>query len=245
MTITAKGHAGATVTFDGERITIERKGFLAKMSVGAGERTIPLAALSAVEWEEPTSLKNGSIRFVHAGGIEAGNIAQDPDGVIVTKQQARQFHDLRDAVEAAITNRPVDDGDESLADELAALRAQAEPTGLRKAIADAPDATFDVFGLHRDKISKAVSLSEREEHPLSGVTARVERGSDLEARVTATRLVALGIFAFAAKKKSGGESYLTLEGPDFFWTTEVDRRKTDGAYAFAAKVNDRVRKLGN
>lgn len=107
MAITAKGHAGATVTFDGERITIERKGFLARMSVGAGERTIPLAALSAVEWDEPTMLRNGSIKFVHDGRAAAGNIAQDPDGVIVTKQQARQFHELRDAVKAAIANRLV------------------------------------------------------------------------------------------------------------------------------------------
>ena len=83
----------------------------------------------------------------------------------------------------------------------------------------------------------------REIKDLEGVQARVESGSEIQSRVTATRLLAIGVFAFAAKKKSGGESYLTIEGPDFFWTIEVDRKKRSEAVAFAAKVNNQVRSL--
>ena len=74
--------------------------------------------------------------------------------------------------------------------------------------------------------------------PVVGVSARVESGSELEKRVTATRLVALGVFAFGAKKKRGGESWLTVEGPDVFWTVEVDRGGERKAREFAVKVNE-------
>lgn len=86
--------------------------------------------------------------------------------------------------------------------------------------------------VYRDRITKGA-----ESHPLHGVTARVEAGSDLEKRVTATRLIAIGVFAFAAKKKTGGEVYLTIEGPEFFWHETVDRKKRDDAVKFAAAVN--------
>lgn len=76
----------------------------------------------------------------------------------------------------------------------------------------------------------------------SGVGARVESGSDLERRVTATRLVALGVLAFGAKKKRGGESWLTVEGPDVFWTEEVKRGDAAKARKFAAAVNDAAKK---
>lgn len=91
--------------------------------------------------------------------------------------------------------------------------------------------------VYRDRIERG-----GESHPLDGVTARVETGSDLEKRVTVTRLVAIGVFALLAKKKSGGEVYLTIEGPNFFWTIEVDRKKQPDARTFAAKVNDQARK---
>lgn len=90
------------------------------------------------------------------------------------------------------------------------------------------------FKLSKDSISKRF-----ETKPLNNVTARLESGSELQARVTMTRLVALGVFAFAAKKKKGGEKYLTIEGPDFVWTAEVKRDKKDIAKAmkFINQVN--------
>lgn len=111
--------------------------------------------------------------------------------------------------------------------------------GLRDWAANAPTATFGLaeqIALYKDRIEH-----KGESHGLDGVTARVESGSDLEKRVTVTRLVAVGVLALLAKKKSGGEAYLTVEGPEFFWTIEVDRKKRSQAQAFAAKVNSAVR----
>lgn len=52
-------------------------------------------------------------------------------------------------------------------------------------------------------------------HPLAGLTARVEDSGTLNRRITATRLVAFGVFALAApKKQDDRELYLTIEGPD-------------------------------
>ncbi|WP_051480366.1 hypothetical protein [Cellulomonas sp. KRMCY2] len=111
--------------------------------------------------------------------------------------------------------------------------------GLKEWAAKAPMATFgfkDQIVLYRDRVQHG-----KDEFPLTGVSARVEAGSEIQQRVTATRLLAIGIFALAAKKKSGGESYLTVEGPDFFWTLEVDRKEQAKAREFAAKVNNQVR----
>ena len=78
------------------------------------------------------------------------------------------------------------------------------------------------FKLSEDSISKGC-----EKKPLNDVTARLESGSERKARVTMTRLVALGVFAFAAKKKKGGEKYLTIEGHEIVWAAEVKRDKKD------------------
>lgn len=65
----------------------------------------------------------------------------------------------------------------------------------------------------------------------------MESGEELQSRVTATRLLLLGVFALAVKKKSGGERYLTVEGRDFFWAIEFPHDRTNEAMAFAAKIN--------
>lgn len=94
------------------------------------------------------------------------------------------------------------------------------------------------FKLTSDAIKKG-----RETKSLKDVVARVESGSELQSRVTATRLLALGVFAFAAKKKKGGEKYLTIEGPDFVWTEEIKRDKKDISRAmdFVAQINNNAK----
>ena len=70
---------------------------------------------------------------------------------------------------------------------------------------------------------------------------RVETGDELQSRVTVTRVLLIGIFALAAKKKSGGEKYLTVEGDDFVWAMEVPRKNAKDAIKFAARVDNAVR----
>ena len=81
-----------------------------------------------------------------------------------------------------------------------------------------------------------------EQHKLDGVHASVEDGSALESRVTLTRMLAVGLLAFAFKKKSGGEKYLTVEGPDFAWVALANRKHISNAMRFATAINDSARK---
>ncbi|MDO4243765.1 MAG: hypothetical protein Q4C85_08440 [Actinomyces sp.] len=91
--------------------------------------------------------------------------------------------------------------------------------------------------LYQDRIEYRVRRKVERVIPLQSITSvRVESGSALEARVTATRLVALGVFAWAAKKKTGGEVYLTVEAEDAFVTLMVDRKKAAAAHRFVAQV---------
>ena len=97
-----------------------------------------------------------------------------------------------------------------------------------------PDGTLDV--------RESTLRYKGETQPIAGAVARLEDGAALESRVTATRLVMLGVFAFAAKKKSGGTKFLTVESPDFFWTIEVERKRVSEAMSVVTAVNDRSRK---
>lgn len=107
--ITAKGHNG-TVTFDGRFVIITREGALARMTMGKGEKKIPLRSLSAVQWKEPSSLVNGFIQFTLSGGreVNAGKgsrtmaAGQDENSVLVTKKQADDMRAVKDAIEDAL-----------------------------------------------------------------------------------------------------------------------------------------------
>ena len=107
--ISAKGHNG-TVHFDGHFVTIERKGFLARASVGKGEKRIPVQSIQAIQWKPPGMLVNGFIEFSVAGGNEARSrfgaattdAGKNENAVVVTKGQAAEFLALRDAIEGAI-----------------------------------------------------------------------------------------------------------------------------------------------
>lgn len=98
-----------------------------------------------------------------------------------------------------------------------------------------PTAMYGPFELRKDTVKKT-SGKDRGEHPLSGVAATVESGEDLHRRLTATRVVLTGPFALLLKKKAGGTSFLTIEGPGFSWVEEVNRKKKEKATAFAAAV---------
>ena len=106
--ITAEGHSG-TVIFDGRTITIRRTGFLARMTVGKGEKQIPLTSVQAVQWKPAGALMNGFIEFSIAGGVErrsefgrqTRDAGRNENAVIFTKQQMSTFQHLRDEIEKA------------------------------------------------------------------------------------------------------------------------------------------------
>ena len=113
-----------------------------------------------------------------------------------------------------------------------------------KAIAaDAPTADFGPFVLRPSSVER-VAGKDRGRHPLEGVSATVEAGEELRRRVTATRVLATGVFALALKKKSGGTFFLTIEGPGFAWVEEVGRKDHEKALRFAAQVRAAAAQAG-
>lgn len=73
------------------------------------------------------------------------------------------------------------------------------------------------------------------------VSVEVEDGEAAQARVTATRLVALGIFALAAKKKSGGDKWLMIETHSALLTLHFERKAVDGLMRFVAHTRAAVK----
>ncbi|QKW23909.1 DUF4429 domain-containing protein [Kitasatospora sp. NA04385] len=131
--IEAKGHTGQ-VTFDGEYVTITRKGFVARMSVGKGEKRIHVSQITAVQWKPPGALVNGFIQFTLPGGTErrsgfgsqTSSATTDENSVVVLKKQVPEFEKLRAAVEEAIAGQHRPAASSSLADELAKLQQLAD-----------------------------------------------------------------------------------------------------------------------
>lgn len=106
--LSAKGQTG-TIEFDGTFVTIKRGG-LARLTVGKGDKRIPVHSITAVQVKPAGALVNGFISFSLAGGVEKQSkfgkqtidAGADENSVVFTKKQASEFEALRDAVEQAI-----------------------------------------------------------------------------------------------------------------------------------------------
>lgn len=107
--IEVKG-ANGTVRFDGRAVTIIRSGFVARSTVGAGEKRIPLRSITAVQWKAPTFLGRGFIQFTIPGGTEQRSkpgrqtrgAVSDENSVLVSKGMEGDFLRLKAAIEAAL-----------------------------------------------------------------------------------------------------------------------------------------------
>jgi len=106
------GYNGSAI-FDGKVLQILRKGKLARMTVGKGEKSIPVNSITAVQWKEPGALVNGYIQFTVAGGVESRSkvgrqtvaAAQDENSIVLRKGKSSEMAELRDAVMNEINNR--------------------------------------------------------------------------------------------------------------------------------------------
>jgi hypothetical protein len=77
-----------------------------------------------------------------------------------------------------------------------------------------------------------------ERYPLAGAHATVDAAGAVEKRVTATRLILTGPFAFGLRKKRDSrELYLLVEGEGFGFVVELDPRKGREAREFAVELN--------
>jgi hypothetical protein len=124
------------VVFDGTYVTIRRKGFIARNTIGKGEKRIPVGSIVSVQWKPASAVFRGFIQFETAGvggtrsraGSQTHDALRDENSVVFTKPQMAAFAALRAAVEQALAERhnpqrmhqqPAP----SIADELAKLAA--------------------------------------------------------------------------------------------------------------------------
>lgn len=239
-----KGNTG-TVSFDGQTISIIHNRQTAK-AVGNREFSIPVHSIAAVGLNFVEKLANGvfSLSVLYPDGNESGiktsasKTNESPYNVVVTPSQKKKFEELVNEIAKAI-NAPYLTF--PLTSELHG--SPGLPTS-SLSIHRTYGKAISTFGgddaasliLYKDAISNGTHIK-----PLTGVTARLETGTEVESRVTATRVVAFGIFALALKKKTGGEKYITIEGPDFLWTAETQPKRIKEAMAFLHKVDDQLR----
>lgn len=127
---------GGQIQFDGQYVTITRKGFLARTTIGKGEKRLHVAQIAAIQWKPAGPLVNGFIQFTLPGGNErrsafgaqTTSAAKDENSVIFTRKQQPEFEKLRAAVDQAIAaqhaapsqNNPTT-GPQSATDELVKL----------------------------------------------------------------------------------------------------------------------------
>lgn len=241
----AQGY-GAVVDFDGSSIVIQRNKIMAAQ-YGFDRTVIPLASVVSANVSKASLFTNGlfCLSIQTESGptpviVNAADSRKTPYCAIFTRKHSDEFLQLADAINAAkpVEAMPADD-DQSGQTRFAQTERKilaSQPYGRKIATFKGSDGTVIVLFEHGIECKG-------ESHPLDGVIASVLNGSDLESRVTATRLLLLGVFAFAFKKRKGGEKYLLVEGPDFAWMAEADRKHVRDAMQFATQVENAVRKL--
>lgn len=111
-TLTAIGHNGR-VRLDQQFLTIERRGLIARLTVGKGQKQVPLSAIQAVQFKPAGLLLGGFIQFTINGGIErrsrfgsqTASAGSDENTVTFQRWHQARFEAFRDAVSAAIGSR--------------------------------------------------------------------------------------------------------------------------------------------
>lgn len=107
--ITAAGRNGQ-VSFDGKTVTITREGLAARATHGAGEKSIPVRQISAVQFKPVSFATAGFIQFSIPGetsnnkgkGARTFDASRDENSVLFLKKSEAEFTALRDAVRAAV-----------------------------------------------------------------------------------------------------------------------------------------------
>jgi hypothetical protein len=105
----AKGRNGQ-IDFDGQWVTITRRGFVARATVGKGDKRIHVSSLGAVGWKPAGPIVNGFITFSVPGstavrsrsGNRTNQHVRDENSVLFTWQQRKAFEDIRAAIEQAL-----------------------------------------------------------------------------------------------------------------------------------------------
>jgi hypothetical protein len=106
---TVKGVNGQ-VTFDAHFVTITRQGFAARVTIGKGDKRLPVSSIAAVQWKPAGPMMNGFIQFTVGGsnerrsafGHQTMSAVHDENSVVFTKTLMPKFQTLRALIEDAI-----------------------------------------------------------------------------------------------------------------------------------------------
>ena len=110
MTVIEIKGVNGQVRFDGEHVTITRKGFMAFATQGmTGEKSIHVDSVSAIQLKRAGFFTNGYIQFDFRGSQDAkgGLLAavNDKNTVMYKTSQQGDFDKLRDAVQSRMSQR--------------------------------------------------------------------------------------------------------------------------------------------
>ncbi|WP_234340415.1 DUF4429 domain-containing protein [Streptomyces sp. TP-A0875] len=112
MDMYAKG-TGGQLRFDGQYVTFEHKGFLARTTTGKGEKRLHISQISAVQWKPAGMVVNGFIQFTIPGGNEVRSsfgsqtfsAVEDENSVVFNRNQQPAFDAMRAAIDEAIARQ--------------------------------------------------------------------------------------------------------------------------------------------
>ncbi|MBO0743614.1 MAG: hypothetical protein J2P43_01250 [Candidatus Dormibacteraeota bacterium] len=95
-----------------------------------------------------------------------------------------------------------------------------------------------LYGVNMDKTGTISDPNDRRTSgPIIGAAATVDTAQAIGSRVTATRMVTMGVFALAAKKKTG-EVFVLIEHPDYAFTAgPISAKDVEGARKWARDFN--------
>lgn len=108
--VEVKGYTG-TVVFDGQSLSIVRRGVGILTGGGRAQIRIPIGSVTAVMWKPANPLVNGYIHFSIPGSdgrtsSRSASVRSSENTVSFLSSQMKEFEALRDAVEAAIRRGP-------------------------------------------------------------------------------------------------------------------------------------------
>lgn len=118
----------------------------------------------------------------------------------------------------------------------------------RQRALDTADGVTAAFSTFRLTATELIDRKDGTHYPLRGAVARVEDSGTVNRRITATRVLALGVFAAAAPKKlDDRELYFSIESSGYAVVRAIPLKNTNGLGArgreFAMKVNAVARSL--
>lgn len=226
---------GGSIDYEDGMLTIHRS-FMTQAGDGVDTVRIPATSIVEIKWIPHTLMTNGAVSVslmlpdgsIHKGPDKVHAMENSPYRLIFHHHQEDGARSIVEAVSSDLTGSP-----QPLPKE---LEVHPKTTPTFKEILD-----FSVF-MGDDGKSLRIDgnkiLFGTEAKPLAGVTASLEDGSELQSRVTLTRMALAGPLAFAMKKKSGGEKYVVINGDNFSWSVEVNAKRVAAAVKFVNKVNE-------